>query len=226
MVLVISISKQEKDFSKSISERTGMYMGITDVTAGGTAPIRVETPQVSSPAPQRASKQEVKVPSQAAEYHAPAPVSAPSTADAVLRPQIQSEIQQAQSGNLIGAAKENTGNGPAKGRVAGEQRTDRSGRAPVREQRTDRRQEEKRSEEQGSYYDKVMAEKAMENAKERLRSLKYDVQFGYDDKIERYTIKIMDADNKEVKKEIPSEEIQKMIEHLHTMKGMMFETEI
>ena len=62
--------------------------------------------------------------------------------------------------------------------------------------------------------------------KERLRSLKYNVQFGYNDEIERYTIKITDADNKEVKKEIPSEEIQKMIEHLHTMKGMMFETEV
>ena len=35
MVLAIRISKQEKDFGKSISERTGMYMGITDVTAGG-----------------------------------------------------------------------------------------------------------------------------------------------------------------------------------------------
>ncbi len=233
MVLAIRISKQEKDFGKSISERTGMYMGITDVTAGGAVPIRVEMPQVLSPAPQRAPKQEVKTPSQTAVNHAPASVSAPSTADAVLRPQIQPEIQQAQSGNLIRAVKGDAGNGQTGERVSGQQRVNRAGRVPAQDvlqaqniERVSGQQEERKAAGQDSYYEKVMAEKAMENAKERLRSLKYDVQFGYDDKIERYTIKIMDADNKEVRKEIPSEEIQKMIEHLHTMKGMMFETEI
>lgn len=232
MVLAISISKQEMDFSKSISERTGMYMGITDVTAAGKAPVRVEAPQVTGPAPQRAPKQEVKAPSKAA-YHTPAPVSAPDTADAVVRPQVQPEIQQAQGGNLVRAVNSDAESGQTKERVIRQQGANRAGRVPAQDvlsaqnsQPTGRQQEERKTADQDSYYDKIMAEKAMENARERLRSLKYDVQFGYDDKIERYTIKIMDADNKEVKKEIPSEEIQKMIEHLHTMKGMMFETEI
>ncbi len=244
MVLVISISKQETDFGKSISERTGMYMGITDVTAAGAAPVRVETPQVSGPAPQSAPKPEVKAPAKPAVQsvaqgvthhvpHIPAPTTdIAGTADMAVRSAAQPEVQKAQNRNLTRAAGEDVKRGQTGVRAAGQQRAERADRASAQDilraqngQRTDRPKEEQKSE-QESYYEKIMAEKAMENAKERLRSLKYNVQFGYNDEIERYTIKITDADNKEVKKEIPSEEIQKMIEHLHTMKGMMFETEV
>lgn len=83
--------------------------------------------------------------------------------------------------------------------------------------------ESQEAKEKESEYDKLMAQKAMENAKERLRAMRYDAKFGYDEEIDRYTITIMDADEKEVIKEIPSEEIQKMIEHLHTMKGMLMD---
>lgn len=241
MVLAISINKQETDFGKSISERTGMYMGITDVTAAGVAPVRVETPQVSGPAPQSAPKPEVKAPAkpavqsaaQGVTHHVPhIPAPTPDTADMAVRSAAQPEVQRAQNRNLTRAAGEDAKRGQTGVRAAGQQRAERADRASAQDilraqngQRTDRPQEEQKSE-QESYYDKIMAEKAMENARERLRSLKYNVQFGYNDEIERYTIKITDADNKEVKKEIPSEEIQKMIEHLHTMKGMMFETEV
>lgn len=78
-------------------------------------------------------------------------------------------------------------------------------------------------EETVSPYDRIMAQKAMDNAKERLKSMGKSAQFAYNDDINRYTITIMDKDSKEIVKEIPSEQIQKMIEHLHTMRGMMLD---
>lgn len=233
MVLAISISKQETDFGKSISERTGMYMGITDVTAGGTASIRIEMPQVSSPAPQRAPKPEVKAPARTAAPAAPVATTAQSTADVTAQSGAEPMMLKAQNAAMSNAVRDGAQNGKTGERAAGQQRADRAGRVQAQnalrmqnEQRAARQQEGQKPAEQESYYEKVMAEKAMENAEERLRSLRHHVRFGYNDEIERYTITITDADNQEVKKEIPSEEIQKMIEHLHTMKGMMFETEI
>lgn len=72
-----------------------------------------------------------------------------------------------------------------------------------------------------SVYDKVMAEKAMENAADRIKAMGRHARFSYNEEIARYTI--TDNDDKEVIKEIPSEQIQKMIEHLHTMRGMMMD---
>lgn len=227
------------DFGKSISERTGMYMGITDVTAGGVKPVRIETPQVSSPAPQRAPKADVKTP---VKVSAPDPVPQEVTsggADALagantagstdtVRAAVQSQAPAGQSGAFAGSGQTDVERGSGEERVSRPQGADRASRMPVQDRRRISRQQEEKKEpsEQDSYYEKVMAEKAMENAEERLRSLRHNVRFGYNDDIERYTITITDADDQEVVKEIPSEEIQKMIEHLHTMKGMMFDTEI
>lgn len=212
-------------------------MGITDVTAGGAKPIRVETPQVSGPAPQRAPKTEVKTPPKATAPE-PAPQAAASggtgaaAADtavnaAVARDVMQSEVQKEQTGVPVRAG-ENKDGGFSGERVSRPQGANRAGRLPAQDgQRVSgQREEKKEPAAQDSYFEKVMAEKAMESAEERLRALRHNVRFGYNDDIERYTITITDADDQKVVKEIPSEEIQKMIEHLHTMKGMMFDTEI
>lgn len=225
--------EQETDFGKSISERTGMDMGITDVTAGGAKPIRVEMPQVSSPAPQRVPKTEVKMPPKAS---APSPApqavtpsgAGAATANVSVTPSVMaSDVMQpkVQTGTAVRTGKDADVSGE---RVSRPQGTNRINRMPAQDgQRVSRQQEEKKEPtEQDSYYEKVMAEKAMENAEERLRSLRHNVRFGYNDDIERYTITITEADDQKVVKEIPSEEIQKMIEHLHTMRGMMFETEV
>lgn len=220
-----------------------MYMGITDVTAGGAQPIRVETPQVSSPAPPRIPKTEVKTPPKAPTPNTAVQAPTPNVADAVtanvatanvaVTNAMQPKVRQGQTGAPISAVKEDAESGRSRKRVSGQQGTHRAAMTnvavqPAEEgQRVKRQQAEKKEPtEQDNYYDKIMAEKAMENAKERLRSLQHNVRFGYNDDIERYTITITDAEDKQVVKEIPSEEIQKLIEHLHTMKGMMFDTEV
>lgn len=218
-----------------------MDMGITDVTAGGAAPIRIETPRVSSPAPQHAPKTEVttapKAPAQTAAPQTVTPgvsdtagadmVSAVRAADTV-RAAVPAEVQSGQTGMAAGSRQADAENGSGGTGIVRPQGAERVSRLPAQGgQQVSRPQAEKKEpSEQDSYYEKVMAEKAMENAEERLRSLRHNVRFGYNDDIERYTITITDADDQEVVKEIPSEEIQKMIEHLHTMKGMMFDTEV
>lgn len=220
-------------------------MGITDVTAGGAQPIRVETPQVSSPAP-RVPKTESKAPTQ----NMTAQAGVPSTADtaaanaavtsvATANVVVQPKVRQGQAGASVGTVKDDAENGLSGERVSRRQRANRAAvtngtaanvaaanvavQTAGQGQQVKRQQEEKK---EPTEQDRIMAEKAMENAKERLRSLQHNVRFGYNDDIERYTITITDAEDKQVVKEIPSEEIQKMIEHLHTMKGMMFDTEI
>lgn len=212
-----------------------MDMGITDVTAGGAKPIRVEMPQVSSPAPQRVPKTEVKMPPKAS---APSPApqavtpsgAGTATSNVSVTPSVMaSDAMQpkAQTGTAVRTGKDadSSVNGE---RVTRPQGTNRINRMPAQDgQRISRQQEEKKeSADQDSYFERIMAEKAMENAEERMRSLRHNVRLGYNDDIERYTITITDADDQKIVKEIPSEEIQKMIEHLHTMRGMMFETEV
>ncbi|MCM1102740.1 MAG: flagellar protein FlaG [Clostridium sp.] len=216
-------------------------MGITDVTAGGVKPVRIETPQVSSPAPQHAPKAEVKTaPKAPAQTTAPQNMT-PSVPDAAgtdttgavraadtVRVAVQTDAQSGQTGMVAGSRQADAENGASGAGIVRSRGAERANRLPAQggQQVSGQQAEKKEPSEQESYYEKVMAEKAMENAEERLRSLRHNVRFGYNDDIERYTITITDADDQEVVKEIPSEEIQKMIEHLHTMKGMMFDTEI
>lgn len=72
-------------------------------------------------------------------------------------------------------------------------------------------------------YNSVMTEKAVENANQRVRGMKTTAKFKYDDEIGRVTITIQDADSKEIIKEIPAEEMRKVIEHLHTMRGLLMD---
>ena len=72
-------------------------------------------------------------------------------------------------------------------------------------------------------YDSVMTEKAVENANQRLKNAKTTAKFKYDDEIGRVTITIQDAATKEIVKEIPTEEMRKVIEHLHTMRGLLID---
>ena len=72
-------------------------------------------------------------------------------------------------------------------------------------------------------YNSVMTEKAVENANQRVRGMKTTAKSKYDDKIGRVTITIQDADSKEIIKEIPAEEMRKVIEHLHTMRGLLMD---
>lgn len=72
-------------------------------------------------------------------------------------------------------------------------------------------------------YNSVMTEKAVENANQRVRGMKTTAKFKYDDEIGRVTITIQDADSKEIIKEIPAEEMHKVIEHLHTMRGLLMD---
>ena len=222
-----------------------MDMGITDVTAGGAKPIRVETPQVSSPAPQHVPKAEVRpapnvsAPQSVTSGGAGAAAAGVSVTPSVMTSNVMTSNAMASNAMQDRVLKEQTGadvrtgQTGAQGGVSGERAlgppgTNRVSRQPAQDrQRVSVQKEEKKEPAaQDSYFEKVMAEKAMESAEERLRALKHNVRFGYNDDIERYTITITDADDKEVVKEIPSEETQKMIEHLHTMRGMMFDTEI
>jgi len=56
-------------------------------------------------------------------------------------------------------------------------------------------------------------------------SMGTDATYSYNKDIDRFTITITDRDTKEVLKEIPSEETQKMLKRLHTVNGMYLDTE-
>ena len=75
-------------------------------------------------------------------------------------------------------------------------------------------------------YQNVMAEKAVENANNRIRNMHTDAKFSFNKDINRITITITDRDSKEVIREIPSEETQKMLERLHTLTGVMVDEEV
>jgi len=74
-------------------------------------------------------------------------------------------------------------------------------------------------------YNEVMTEKAVENANNRVRATRTNAKFEYNEDINRIIITITD-ENKEVIREIPPEETQKMLERIHTFSGMMVDTEI
>ena len=76
-----------------------------------------------------------------------------------------------------------------------------------------------------SFYDKVMAEKAVENANNRVRVMGTSAKFAYNKDIDRITITITDKSDNEVVKEIPTEETQKMLERIHSMQGMLMDEE-
>lgn len=75
-------------------------------------------------------------------------------------------------------------------------------------------------------YNQVMAEKAVENANQRVHSMGTNAKFEYNDEINRITITISDKSSNEVVREIPPEATQKMLERIHTMRGMLMDAEI
>lgn len=103
---------------------------------------------------------------------------------------------------------------PARERKAGQ----------VQQEQAEEHRETQRREAQGKY-NQVMAEKAVENANQRVHSMGKSAKFEYNDKINRITITISDKSSKEVIREIPPEATQKMLERIHTMRGMMMDTE-
>lgn len=78
---------------------------------------------------------------------------------------------------------------------------------------------------QSQKYDSVMAEKAVENANNRVKVTRTNAKFKFDKDINRITITITDQDN-EVIREIPPESTQKMLERIHTFSGMMMDQEV
>lgn len=78
---------------------------------------------------------------------------------------------------------------------------------------------------QSQKYDSVMAEKAVENANNRIKVTRTNAKFKFDKDINRITITITDQDN-EVIREIPPEATQKMLERIHTFSGMMVDREV
>ena len=98
------------------------------------------------------------------------------------------------------------------------ERTDRAEQTRETKQTVQNNQQEQK-------YREVMAEKAVENANNRVRATKTNARFEYNEDIKRITITIMD-ENQEVVKEIPPEETQKMLERLHTFTGMMMDQDI
>ncbi|MBQ8325833.1 MAG: flagellar protein FlaG [Lachnospiraceae bacterium] len=88
--------------------------------------------------------------------------------------------------------------------------------APVKEKtRTAAQKEEE--------YQRVMTKNAVENANHRVEPQKTNASFEYDEKIGRIKITITDAESKEIIKEIPPEGVQKMLERIHTMRGMLMD---
>jgi len=75
-------------------------------------------------------------------------------------------------------------------------------------------------------YSHVMAEKAVENANNRVRSMGTNTKFEYNEDIDRIIITITDRSNKEIVKEIPTEDTQKMLEKIHTLSGMVVDAEV
>ena len=102
--------------------------------------------------------------------------------------------------------------------------TDRAERTDRAEQTSETKQTVQNNQQEQKYRE-VMAEKAVENANNRVRATKTNARFEYNEDIKRITITIMD-ENQEVVKEIPPEETQKMLERLHTFTGMMMDQDI
>lgn len=75
-------------------------------------------------------------------------------------------------------------------------------------------------------YNRVMAEKAVENANNRVRAIRKSMKFSYNEDIQRFTISITDKDSNKVIKEIPPKGIQQVIERLHTMQGLLTDMEV
>lgn len=75
-------------------------------------------------------------------------------------------------------------------------------------------------------YNSVMQKKAIENANNRMRGMRTSAKFEYNEDIDRITVKIQDKDSKEIIREIPSEDTQKMLEHIHTLRGLLMDQEI
>lgn len=75
-------------------------------------------------------------------------------------------------------------------------------------------------------YNRIMAEKAVENANTRVHEYGTTAKFDYNDKMNRITITIMDRKNNEIIKEVPPEQTQKMLERIHAMTGIFLDTEI
>lgn len=78
---------------------------------------------------------------------------------------------------------------------------------------------------QNDAYSRTMAEKAVENANQRVRAMGTEAKFSYNKEINRITITITDRESNKVVKEIPPEETQKMLERIHTMTGMIMDAE-
>ncbi len=78
---------------------------------------------------------------------------------------------------------------------------------------------------EGQKYSKVMAEKAVENANNRIKATRTRAKFEYNEDIDRITITITDKDD-EVIREIPPEATQKVLERIHTFSGMLVDEEI
>lgn len=72
---------------------------------------------------------------------------------------------------------------------------------------------------------KGQAEKAAKRANERAKLLGTDAKFEYNKEIDRIVITISESGTDEVIKEIPQKEIQKMLERIHTMTGMIMDEE-
>ena len=72
---------------------------------------------------------------------------------------------------------------------------------------------------------KGQAEKAAKSANDRARLLGTDAKFEYNKEIDRIVITISASGSNEVIKEIPQKEIQKMLERIHTMTGMIMDEE-
>ena len=92
-----------------------------------------------------------------------------------------------------------------------------------------KREAEKRMsvrEEEDREYNQVMAEKAVENANNRVRAIRKSMKFSYNEDIQRFTISITDEDSNKVIKEIPPKGIQQVIERLHTMQGLLTDMEV
>lgn len=75
-------------------------------------------------------------------------------------------------------------------------------------------------------YQAMLAERAVEGANQRARSMGTTAKFQYNEDINRITITIQDRETDKIVKEIPSEEMQKMIEKLHTMRGLLMDQEV
>ncbi|MEG1848231.1 MAG: flagellar protein FlaG [Lachnospiraceae bacterium] len=72
-------------------------------------------------------------------------------------------------------------------------------------------------------YNQVMAEKAVENANNRMQNAGTRALFSYNKDIDRIVITIKDNAKNDIIKEIPTKDTQKMLEKIHTMTGMLMD---